>query len=321
MSIVIRAVLAALALTPLQSALGQQSSWPDKPVRIVVPFAAGGGADILARMLTPKLSDEFGKRFIVENRPGAGGSVGAEHVVKSSPDGYTFCLTPSSYVTSAALRQLPYDPVRGISPIARLVNFPVMLLVHPEVAAKDLKQFIELLRSKPGTVNFGSPGIGSSPHLISELFQQMTGTRMTHVPYKGDANTLADLVGGRIQVMFASRIATSAQIKAGKVRELAVSTAAPVPSMPGVTAIGEVVPGYSVRIWSGMFGPPAIPGDIVTRLNQSLGRIMQHPEVLERLRAIGIDSAHTSPEEFRNVIERDIAMWTRVVKTGNITLN
>jgi len=319
MHILVRTLVLAVALAPLQALA--QAGWPEKPVRIVVPFVPGGGADILARLVGSKLSEEYGKQFIVENRPGAGGAVGAESVVKAAPDGYTFCVMPSSYVTNAALYKLSYDPLKGISPIARLIDFPVMLLVNPQVPAADLKQFIDLLKSKPEALNFGSPGIGSSPHLIGEMFQQMTGTKMTHVAYKGDSAVLSDLVSGQIHVMFASRFATGAQIKAGKVKELGVTSAKSVASIPGVAAIGELVPGFNVRIWTGMFGPAAIPNDIVTRLNQSLGRIMRDPEVVARMNSSGIDPAHSTPEEFGKLIERDIAMWSKVVKTANITVN
>ncbi len=312
------ALLSGLLSQPL---LAQTAPWPDKPVRLVVPFGPGGGTDILARVIAPKLTEDLGRQFIVDNKPGAGGTVGVESVVRSAPDGATFAIIPSSYVTNAALYKLPYDPVKDIAPVAQIIDFPVMLLVHPGVQANGLKEFIDLLRAKPAVLNFGSPGVGSSPHLIGELFQQMSGTKMTHVAYKSDAAVLADLVGGQIQVMFASRSATGAQSRAGKIRELAVSTGAKLPSMPEMTAIGELVPGYSVRIWTGAMAPAGTPREVVAKLNQSIGRALQAPDVLEKLRAGGIDPAFSTPEEFSRLIERDIAMWTKVVKTANITLN
>ena len=312
------ALLSGLSSQPL---LAQPAPWPDKPVRLVVPFGPGGGTDILARVIAPKLTEDLGRQFIVDNKPGAGGTVGVESVVRSAPDGATFAIIPSSYVTNAALYKLPYDPVKDIAPVAQIIDFPVMLLVHPGVQANGLKEFIDLLRAKPGVLNFGSPGVGSSPHLIGELFQQMSGTKMTHVAYKSDAAVLADLVGGQIQVMFASRSATGAQSRAGKIRELAVSTGAKLPSMPEMTAIGELVPGYSVRIWTGAMAPAGTPREVIAKLSQSIGRALQAPDVLEKLRAGGIDPAFSTSEEFTRLIERDIAMWTKVVKTANITLN
>lgn len=313
------AALLAFAVAP--PLFAQSGRWPEKPVKVVVPFAPGGSTDIIARLLAPRFAEDFGQQFIIDNRPGAGGRIGAEAAARSAPDGYTLAVVPSSYVTNAALYKLSYDAAKGIAPIGQIVGYPVILTVHPSVAANNLKEFIELVRAKPGFLNVGSPGIGSSPHLVAELFQQMTGTRMVNVTYKGDAPALADLVGGQIQVLFVSGAVATPQIKAGKVRALGVSTGKRSPAMPELPAIGEEVPGFSVDIWIGMWAPAGTQREIVGRLNQSLGRFLGLREVQDRLRADGTEPAHSTPEEFARLIERDIAMYSQVVKVGNIRID
>ena len=295
--------------------------WPEKPVRVVVPFPPGGSTDIVARMLAPRLSEEFGQQFIVDNRGGAGGTIGAEIVARANPDGYTIIVVASSYASSAALYKLPYDPVKGIAPISMITTGPLILAVNPSVKAANLKEFIELARAKPGALNFGSPGTGSAPHLATELFRQMTKTDMVHVPYKGDAPALADLLGGQIQFFISAPLVLVPQIKAGKLRALAVTTEQRSPVMPDLPAIGELVPGYSAITWFGMWAPAGTPREIVLRLNQSIARILKQPDVQERLRADGMEPAHFTPEEFTRFIAREIAKWSTVVKTGNIKID
>lgn len=295
-----------------------QASYPSQPVRIVVPFPPGGATDITARMFAPRLSEEYGQQFVVDNRGGAGGAIGAEIAARANPDGYTIIVVVASYATNAALYKLPYDPVKGIAPISMISIVPLILVVHPSVKAGSLKEFIELARAQPGGLNFGSPGTGSLPHLAIALFQQMSGTSIVHVPYKGDGPALTDLLGGQIQLMISSGMATSSYTKAGKLRALAVITAKRLPAMPDLPAIGELVPGYSVDGWTGMWAPAGTPKEIVSRLNQSVARILKLPEVQERLRASGAEPAHSTPEEFAHIIARDVAKWTKVVKAGNI---
>lgn len=299
----------------------QAARWPDKPVRVIVPFAPGGTTDIIARLVAPRLAEELGQQFIVDNRPGAAGMIGAEAAVRAAPDGYTLAVVPSSYVTNAALHKLPYDAAKAIAPVSQIVSYPVILVVHPSVAAMNLRELLDLLRSRPGVLNLGSPGTGSSPHLAAELFMQTSGTRMMHVAYKGDAPAFTDLLGGQIQVMFVSGSVALPQMKAGKVRALGVSTEQRSPAMPELPAIGEQVSGYSAGIWIGMFAPAGTAPEIVTRINGSLGRILRLPEVQERLRADGTEPAPSTPEAFGRLVEREIAMWGRVVKTGNIRVD
>jgi tripartite-type tricarboxylate transporter receptor subunit TctC len=313
-------VLLALA-TVLPAAQAQTGKWPDKPVRVVVPMPAGGTSDVIARLFTSRLSDEYGQQFIVDNRAGAGGSIGAESVARANPDGYTVIIVPSSYAANAALYKLPYDPVEGIAPISMIQVVPFILAVNPSVKATNLKEFIELARAQPGVLNFGTPGTGSTPHLAGELFQQMTGTKWVHVAYKGDGPALADLLGGQIHINIATAVVLDPQIKVGKVRALAVTTEKRSPTMPDLPAIGELIPGYTVDGWSGMWAPAGTPKEIVMRLNQSLARILKLPEIQERLRAVGAEPAHSTPEGFGQKVARDIATWSKVVKASNIRIN
>jgi tripartite-type tricarboxylate transporter receptor subunit TctC len=296
----------------------QTTAWPTKPVRIVVPFAAGGSTDIVARILAARLTETFGQQFIVDNRAGAGGSVGSDITQRANPDGYTVIIVATSYATNAALYSMPFDPVTGITPIALLHSGPWVLAVNMAVKANNLKELIELARAQPGTLNFGSSGIGGGTHLASELLMQLTKTKMVHVPYKGDAPAVAELLGGQIQFIISSAPALLPHLKAGKLRAFGVTTEKRSPELPDVPAIGEVVPGYETNPWNGMWGPPGIPKDVVMRMNQALGKILRQPDMQERLRAEGREATHTSPEEFARIIARDITKWKKVVKEGNI---
>ncbi len=315
-ALLLLALVAALPAAPAQTA-----KWPERPVRTVVPFPPGGSTDIVTRVIAARLTEAFGQQFVVDNRAGAGGSIGAEIVARANPDGYTIIMVASSYGTNAALYKLPYDPVKGIAPISRINTGALILTVHQSMKAANLNEFIELVRAKPGALNFGSPGTGSAPHLSATLFQQMTRTELVHVPYKGDAPAIADLLGGQIHVMFLSGPALIPQIKAGKLRGLAVTTEQRSPAMPDLPAISELVPGYAHTAWNGMWAPAGTPKEIISRLNQALGRILEQPEVQERLRADGREPAYSTPEEFGRVIARDVAKWSKVVKDGNIKID
>jgi tripartite-type tricarboxylate transporter receptor subunit TctC len=312
-------ILALAAALP--AAQAQTGKWPEKPVRVVVPFPPGGTTDVVARTFAPHLTQEYGQQFVVDNRGGAGGAIGAEIAARANPDGYTIIVVTSSYAPNAVLYKLPYDPVKGIAPISMISILPFILVVHPSVKAGSLKEFIELARAQPGVLNFGSPGTGSTPHLAGELFQQMTRTKFVHVAYKGDGPALTDLLGGQIQTLLATELVLGPQIKAGKLRALAVTTAQRSRSLPDLPAIGEVVPGYSVDGWAGMWAPAGTPREIISRLNQSVARILKQPEVQERLRAGGAEPTPSTPEGFARAIAQDIATWSKVAKAGNIRID
>lgn len=298
----------------------QTGKWPDKPVRVIVPFPPGGTTDIVARTFAPLLAQEYGQQFVVDNRAGAGSAIGAEIAARANPDGYTIIVVTSSYAAVAVLHKLPYDPVKGIAPVSMIGMLPFLLAVNPSVRAKSVKEFIELARARPGTINAGSPGVGSTPHLAFELLQQMTHTRLLHVAYKGDAPALTDLLGGQIQAMIATAVVLGPHIAAGKVRALAITSRERSHAMPDLPAVGEAVPGYAVDGWAGMWAPAGTPKEIVSRLNQSVARILQRSDVQERLRVNGAEPRPTTPEGFAQVIAQDIATWSKVVKAGNIRI-
>jgi tripartite-type tricarboxylate transporter receptor subunit TctC len=227
-------------------------------------------------------------------------------------------MVPASYAANAAMYKLPYDPIKGIAPIAMITTGPLILTVHPSVQAKTLKELIALARAKPGTLNFGSSGSGTFSHLAAELFRQMAKIDMVHVPYKSAGPALTDLLGNQIQIFFGSGPSTAGHIRAGRLRGLAVTTAQRSPALPDLPAIGELLPGYAADFWFGMWAPAGTPKTIVSRLNQSIARILKQPEVLERLRTDGYDPVGSTPEEFARIIARDIATWAKVIKAGNI---
>lgn len=314
------ALLLAIASTA-SAVCAQTTKWPDKPVRVIVPFPAGGTTDVVARTFAPKLTEEYGQQFIVDNRPGAGGSLGAEIAARANPDGHTFAIVTSSYAPNAAIYKLPYDPVKGIAPVSMISLLPFLLAVHPSLKAVNAREFIELARAQPGALNFASPGAGSTPHLASEWLQQVTKVKFTHVAYKGDSPALVDLISGQVHAVFATELVLGAHIKAGRVRPLAVSMAKRAPSLPDLPSLSEAVPGFAFDGWAGMWAPAGTPTTIVSRLNQSIARILKLPDVQERLRAGGGEPAASTPEGFARIIAQDVATWTKVVRDGNIKIN
>ncbi len=312
-------LLALVAAVPLAHA--QTGKWPEKPVRIIDAFAPGGGSDVVARMLAPRLLEELGQQFVVDNRAGGAGTIGTAIAARADPDGYTVAIVTPSFATAPALYKLPYDPIKGIAPIAMIGTGPMILTVHPSVKATNLKEFIELVRANPGALHFGSAGAGTFTHLTTELFRQMTQTDMLHVPYKGAGPAIADLLGGHIHIIFATGPAIIPHIKAGKLRGIAVTTDKRSPALPELPVISELVPGYSANLWYGMWAPAGTPKEIVSRLNQALARILKQPDVQERLRAAGLEPTHSTPEEFARFIAREIATWSKVVKAGNIKVD
>jgi len=306
-------LLLALAAS-LPAAQAQTGKWPDKPVRMVVPFAPGGGTDIIARIIAPRLSQEFGQQFIVDNRGGAGGMIGTEIVVRADPDGYTVSLVASSYATAPVLYKLPYDPIKGIAPISMTDTGPFILAVNPSVKATNVKEFIALARAKPGSLNYGSSGTGGTLHLAGELFGQMTGTSSVHVPYKGTGPAVIDLMGGQIQFIFANGPSVLPHVKAGKLRAIAVTTQRRSPLVPNLPTVSESVPGYLAITWHGMLAPAGTPKAIVSRLNQALAHVLKQPNLQEVLHSQGLEPTHSTPEEFARMIAEDIARWSKVVK-------
>ena len=316
-----RTLLLVTLASALPAAHAQSGRWPERPVRAVVPFAPGGATDVVARLVTPKLTEEFGQQFVVDNRAGAGGSIGVELVVRANPDGHTILIGASSYASNVPLYKLTYDPITGISPVTLITKGPFIIAVHPSVKAASLKDFIALVRAKPKSLTFGSSGTGSVPHLATEHFFQMANASMVHVPYKGDAPAIIGLLGGQIQIYFGGPLVLSPHINAGKLRGLAVTSEHRAPVMPDLPAVNEFIPGYTAFTWFGMWAPPGTPRRIVSQLNDAVARILKKPDVLDRLRNDGMEAAHNTPDEFSRFIAADIAKWTKVVKAGNIRID
>jgi len=316
----LQAALGAVAahVTPRAFA---QAKFPAKPVTIVVPYPPGGSNDTFERELGKKLGDRWGVPVIVDNRGGAGGSIGAAFVSKAAPDGYTLCLLSSSFTTNAARQSsLPFDPVAGFSPVGMVAKGPMLLTVANDVPAKTTQELIALARRNPGKLNYGSSGQGSTNQFATELFMEAAGIRMTHVPYKGMSPAVTDVIGGHVDVLVASAPSIYQQVKAGKVRGLGVTSAGPspvVPDLPPVAANGA--PGYRFELWWGVLAPPRTPPDIVALVNADMNRILATHEMREVFAREGAEPAPMSPAQFAQVIRDEIAGWKKVAAAAHIT--
>lgn len=297
-----------------------QQNYPTKPIRLIVPFPAGGQTDLVARILVQKLTDSFGVSVIVDNRPGGGGTIGPESAVRANPDGYTVIMVSASYSTNAALYKLPYDPVNDVVPIALIGETGFVVTVNQSNPIKSIKELIADDQANPGKLNYASGGTGSSTHFATELFNQMAGTRFTHVPYKGTGLGLTDLMGGQIQVIFGGFNQMFPHIKANRVRGIAVTTTKRENAVPDIPTVSETVPGYEAVQWFAIWGPKAFPNDLVARWNREINRVLQLSDVKARMTGDGVEPAGGPPERFRDVLQRDVAKWQKVVKNGNIKL-
>ena len=298
--------------------LGAQPNYPTKPVRLIVPFPPGGGTDITARMVAAKLTDTFKQTVIVDNRPGAGGTIAIETAVKATPDGYTLILLTTGYTTNAALGRLTYDPVNDVSPIALVGETGFVVTLNPSVPVKSVKELIVYDKSNPGKLNFASVGTGGITHVATELLNHMAGMTMTHVPYKGSGPAMTDLIGGRIQVFLSGLPAMLPHLKVNRLRGIALTSSKRSTSAPDIPTVAETVPGYEAALWFAVLGPKALPKDIAARWNREINRIIDLPDVKERMAADGNEPLGGPPERLREVIARDIAKWQKVIKAANI---
>ncbi len=293
-------------------------SYPTKPIRLIVPFAPGGGSEYLARVMAQKLTESFGVPVIVDNRPGAGGTIGTETAVTANPDGYTMILVTASYAANAALYKLPYDAVNDVAPIVLIGETGLVVALHPSVPVTSIKELMAYDKANLGKLNYGSSGVGGIPHLATELLNQMAGTRMTHVPYKGGGLALNDLLGAQIQIIVISGSLIIPQIKSNRLRGIAVTTVKRSNAVPDIPTVAETIPGYEFVGWYGVLGPKALPKDIIARWNREINRILLLPDVKARLVADGMEAVDGSSERFREVLKRDLAMLQKVVKSANI---
>ena len=299
---------------------GAAKAYPAKPIRLIVPFPAGASSDVVGRMLAQKMAEQMGEQVISDNRAGAGGNLGIAAAAKSAPDGYTIVIATASIAVSPSLYLNPgYDAMKDLAPIARLTSIPNVLLVHPSVPAKTLRQFIDLARKHPGKLNFGSGGAGTTNHLANELLKHLEKIDMVHVPYKGVTQAMSSMIGGEVDEVIMPVSTALAQIRAGKVRPLAVLTEKRIPALPDVpTGIEAGVAGFTMPLWYGMFAPAATPRDIVSRLSRELITALGTAELRERLTALGVDPWPGTPEELRELLRKDIERYGAIARSAGL---
>ena len=312
----------ALAIACLSALPAAAQTYPSKPVKFVVPFVAGGPTDIQGRLLGEKLGQRLGQQFIIDNRGGANGNIGMEITAKSPPDGYTIVIaTVGTWAVNPSLyKQMPYDPVRDFAPIMQVSSSPGVLVVHPSVPVKNVKDLIALARAKPGKLDYGSSGVGGFGHISGALFCLMTKTEMVHIPYKSSAPSLTDLIAGQIQVLFNNAISTVPFIKSGQARALAVTSLKRMSALPDLPTIDETgVKDYDNSSWAAVAAPAGTPRDIISKLNSELNQILKLPDVQEKNAAVGADPVGGTPEQFADYLKTEISKFARVVKEAKIS--
>jgi tripartite-type tricarboxylate transporter receptor subunit TctC len=317
------AMLSIVALLASTTAIAQPAAYPTKPIRIVVAYTPAGATDILARTIGQKLNEAWGQAVIIDNRPGANGNIGTEYAAKATPDGYTLLMVTAGThgINPGLYRKLGFDAVKDFAPVSLVAMVPNVFVVNNAVPSKDLKEFIAYAKANQGKLNYGSPGNGSTAHLSMELFKSMTGIQMVHVPYKGSAGVLADLIGGQIVVTMDNMPPYVPQVKAGKIRALAVSPARRSPALPEVPTVAEAgVPGYDSGAWFGLVAPANTPKDLVAKLSRETARILKLPDVSARLADLGAESVGGTPEQFSAHIKAEIAKWAKVIRDANVEL-
>ena len=298
----------------------QAQNYPGKTVRLIVPFAAGGSTDVIARVLAPKLSEAWGQQVIVDNRPGGNTTIGTDIVAKSAPDGHTLLVTPAPFtVVPSVMTKLPYDPAKDFEPITLINTTPMGLVVHPGVPAKNLKELIALAKTRPGQMNFGSSGSGGVPHLSGELLNTMAGLKIIHVPYKGNAPALADLVGGHVEMAFNGLTSVMPFIKSGRLRVLGVTSIGRTAALPEVPTFDEQgLKGFQAVAWNGLSAPARTPKDAITRIQETSSRIVKSPELAEQLKRDGSDPVGSSTAEFVAHLRDEVVKWKKVLDRAGI---
>jgi tripartite-type tricarboxylate transporter receptor subunit TctC len=312
------APLAAIAFCIAADASAQQ--YPAGPMRIVVPFTPGGGTDILARLIAQKLNESWGQPVVVDNRPGAAGTLGTAFVAKSVGDGHTLLIVPAGYAGNPGLyKKLPYDHTRDLTPVSWLASGPLALVVHPSLPAKSVKELIAFARARPGEINFGSSGAGTLPHLSAELFNSMSSIKMVHIPYKGAGAAVTDVMAGRVPVYFMNILQSVSLIKAGKLRALGVTTPQRTPIAPDIPSIAEAgLKGYDMTNWYGLLAPAATPREAIVKLNAEVVRILKLPELTNRLADDGMTVVASSPARFAEFLARETDKFTKVIEAAGI---
>lgn len=306
--------LACLVVIPASAAVAAGATWPTKPIRMIVPTPAGGNNDFTARVIGPKLAESLGRPVVIDNRPGAGSNIGSEMVARAAPDGYTLLMGMSALTINMSLfRNMPYDTVKDFAPVTMVVNGQVILLVHPSVPVKSVKELIALAKSKPGQLSYASSGNGTTPHLIMEYFKSMAGINVLHVVYKGASQAIIDTVSGRVDMMFAGMVQWP--LVKGKLRALAVSSNKRSALAPDVLTVAEAgLPGFEAGVWQGVLAPAGTPKEVIVKLYAAVDKILQMPDVRKRYASVAFEPVGSTPEEFAAFIKMDIAKWAKVVK-------
>ena len=321
MSNLVRCAVAAIAFSLLAAGVQAQSKYPSRPIRLLTPFAAGGGSDLLARLIGTPLTEVLGQPIVVDNRPGGGGTLGAGIAARAEPDGYTLIVVSGSFGANAAMHNLPYDSVTGITPIILIGTTPLVLTVNPKVPLKSVKEFIDYAKANPGKLNIASAGVGTLDHLAGEFFKLQTGAAYTIVPYKGSGPAMTGLLSGEVSGSMTTLVTSIPHVKAGRLRAIGVTTAKRSRALPDVPAISETVPGYDVVHWYGMWGPKGLPKDIVTRWNREVAKVLHTSATEKLLENQGLERAGGPPEEFTNRLKVDVVKWKKVVKEARISIN
>ena len=306
-------IFALLALPALAQ------TWPAKPVRIIVPFAPGGGSDFIARFMAQRLSAGLGNQVIVENKPGAGGVIGIELGIKSPADGYTLVLIASSYTVNPSVYKISFDPIADITPIVQLSQGPLLIVVNPSLPVKTAKDLIAMAKAKPDSLNFASPGQGSVIHMATEYFDSMAKIKMNHIPYKGTGPALTDTISGQTQVLFSSTATALPHVKSGRLKAIGVTTAKRIPALPDVPTVAESgLPGYEVVLWHGLIGPKGLPKDVVDRVVGEVNKTLKQPETADQLQNDGVAPAGGTPAQFAAQIKKEIGVWRKVAADAGV---
>jgi tripartite-type tricarboxylate transporter receptor subunit TctC len=314
-------VCMVLSLCALAAGVTHGQEYPTKPVRIIVPFATGGGSDFIARAISVPLSKTLGQQFIIDNRPGAGSTLGSQIALKSPADGYTLLLIAGSYTTAPALyKNLAYDTLNDMTPVVQTENGPAVIVVHPSLPVKDVKQLVALAKSKPGQLNYASTGTGSVTHLATELFAMRTGIKITHIPYKGTGPGVIDTLAGNTQIMVGAVSAVIGHIQSGRLRGLAVTSSKRLPALPDMATVIEGGYNYQVNNWHGVVAPKGTPKAIIDKLNSEINKAIKNPEFAKGIAQDGLEPAGGTSEEFGALLKREVEEWAEVARVGNITI-
>jgi tripartite-type tricarboxylate transporter receptor subunit TctC len=307
-----------IALVSLGASFASAQDYPSKPIRLIVPYPPGGATDQMARIIQSPIAEILGQPIVVENKPGAAGAIGVELAARSTPDGYTLVFANSGNTVAAVVKKLSYDPIRDFQPISAVATFPLVLAVTKSLSTNSVKELIDLVRSRPGLINYASTGLGGFSHLTSEYFNSLAGIKSTHIPYKGGAPALIALRTGEVQMMFVTPVDGAVHVRAGEIRYLGVSSPRPTGLLPGLPAVAETVPGFNSVVWFGVLTPSGTPQVAIDKLHAAVSRAIEHPAVKDGFKVLQVEPTSNTPEQFREMMSGELAQWSKVVKDLNL---